>query len=63
MVCQGFVGYPVASLCLRSEAKRVCRLVESGAELKGVTAKVASASAPAKKRLVPPIPDSTTAPT
>ena len=57
MVCQGFVGYPVASLCLRSEAKRVCRLVESGAELKGVTAKVASASAPAKKRLVPPIPD------
>ena len=57
MVVQGFVGYPVASLCLRSEAKRVRKLVETGAELKGVTAKIASANAPAKKRLIPPIPD------
>lgn len=57
MVCQGFVGYPVASLCLRSEAKRIRRLVENGEELKGVTAKVATADAPVKKRLIPAIPD------
>lgn len=57
MVVQGFVGYPVASLCLRSEAKRVRRLVESGAELKGVTAKVSSAAVSSKKRLIPPLPD------
>lgn len=57
MVVQGFVGYPVASLCLRSEAKRVRKLVETGAELKGVTAKVVTANAPAKRRLIPPIPD------
>ena len=35
MVVQGFVGYPVCSLCLKSEAKRVRGLVESGQELKG----------------------------
>ena len=57
MVVQGFVGYPVASLCLKSEAKRVVRLVESGAELKGVTAHVSSANAAPKKRLIPPIPE------
>ena len=57
MVVQGFVGYPVASLCLRSEAKRVRRLVESGAELKGVTATVSTADAAPRKRLIPPIPD------
>lgn len=56
MVVQGFVGYPVCSLCLKSEAKRVRRLVESGAELKGVTAKVATSTEP-KKRLIPYIPD------
>ena len=57
MVVQGFVGYPVASLCLRSEAKRVRKLVETGAELKGVTATISSENAPVKKRLIPPIPD------
>ena len=57
MVCQGFVGYPVASLCLRSEAKRIRKLVENGKELKGVTAKIANSNAVAKKRLIPPIPD------
>ncbi|MGI6026727.1 MAG: hypothetical protein ACOX7G_07145 [Candidatus Scatomorpha sp.] len=57
MVVQGFVGYPVCSLCLRSEAKRVRRLVESGQELKGVTAKIANAGAVTKKRLIPPLPD------
>ena len=57
MVCQGFVGYPVASLCLRSEAKRIRKLVETGAELKGVTATVSSGNAPAKKRLIPYLPD------
>lgn len=56
MVVQGFVGYPVCSLCLKSEAKRVRRLVESGAELKGVTAKVATSTEP-KKHLIPYIPD------
>ena len=57
MVVQGFVGYPVCSLCLRSEVKRVRRLVESGQELKGVTAKITSAGAVTKKRLIPPLPD------
>ena len=57
MVVQGFVGYPVCSLCLKSEAKRVRRLVESGAELKGVTAKIATTSTAPKKRLIPPIPE------
>lgn len=57
MVCQGFVGYPVASLCLRSEAKRIRKLVENGEELKGVTAQIANSNAVAKKRLIPAIPD------
>ena len=57
MVAQGFVGYPVASLCLRGEAKRIRKLVETGAELKGVTATVSSGNAPAKKRLIPYLPD------
>lgn len=57
MVCQGFVGYPVASLCLRAEAKRIRKLVENGEELKGVTAKIANSNSVAKKRLIPPIPD------
>ena len=57
MVVQGFVGYPVCSLCLKSEAKRVRRLVESGEELKGVTAKITSAGAVTKKRLIPYLPD------
>ena len=56
MVVQGFVGYPVCSLCLKSEAKRVRGLVESGQELKGVTAKIVTDAAP-KKRLIPYIPD------
>ena len=56
MVVQGFVGYPVCSLCLKSEAKRVRSLVESGQELKGVTAKIVTDAAP-KKRLIPYIPD------
>lgn len=57
MVVQGFVGYPVCSLCLKGEAKRVRRLVESGQELKGVTAKITSAGAVTKKRLIPYLPD------
>lgn len=56
MVVQGFVGYPVCSLCLKSEAKRVRSLVESGQELKGVTAKIVTDAAP-RKRLIPYIPD------
>ena len=56
MVVQGFVGYPVCSLCLKSEAKRVRSLVESGQELKGVTAKIVTDAAP-KKRRIPYIPD------
>ena len=51
MVVQGFVGYPVCSLCLKSEAKRVRRLVESGEELKGVTAKIAAADAAFPQRV------------
>ena len=57
MVVQGFIGYPVCSLCLKSEAKRVRRLVESGQELKGVTAKLTNAGAVTKRRLIPPLPD------
>ena len=49
MVVQGFVGYPVCSLCLKSEAKRVRSLVESGQALKGVTAKIVTAAAAMEK--------------
>lgn len=57
MVVQGFVGYPVCSLCLKSEALRVRRLVESGSELKGVTAHVVTETVNNKKRLIPPLPE------
>ena len=30
MCAQGFVGYPVASLCLKSEAKRIKAQIDAG---------------------------------
>lgn len=56
MVVQGFVGYPVASLCLRSEAKRIRKMLDNGEELVGVVATKSSAQVE-KKRLIPPLPE------
>ncbi len=55
MVAQGFVGYPVASLCLRSEAKRIQKLVKEG-KLTAAEGAAASAALQPKKRLLPQIP-------
>ena len=54
MCAQGFVGYPVASLCLKSEAKRLKRDIDAGsAKLVPVDA----AQATARKKLIPALPD------
>ena len=54
MCAQGFVGYPVASLCLKSEAKRLKRDIDAGsAKLVPVDA----AQANARKKLIPALPD------
>ncbi len=56
MCAQGFVGYPVASLCLKSEAKRIKGLIDSG-ELKTDTAAGAAQTAAAgRKKLLPALP-------
>ncbi len=53
MCAQGFVGYPVASLCLKSEAKRLKAGLDSG-ELS--VQPVTAAAASEKKKLIPAIP-------
>ena len=54
MCAQGFVGYPVASLCLKSEAKRLKRDIDAGSvSLAPVDAAAETAS---KKKLIPPLP-------
>ena len=53
MCAQGFVGYPVASLCLKSEAKRIKAQIDAG-ELQVDTAAGAVA---ARKKLIPALPD------
>ena len=53
MCAQGFVGYPVASLCLKSEAKRLKRDIDAGSV---TLAPVNAAQATAKKKLIPALP-------
>lgn len=55
MCAQGFVGYPVASLCLKSEAKRLKAKLDSG-ELSLADMEAEKAAAAAKKKLIPAIP-------
>ncbi len=57
MCAQGFVGYPVASLCLKSEARRLKAKLDAG-ELKADTsASAAQAAAAGRKKLIPALPD------
>ena len=51
MCAQGFVGYPVASLCLKSEAKRIKTQIDAG------TLQVDAGAAAARKKLIPALPD------
>ncbi len=53
MCAQGFVGYPVASLCLKSEAKRLKRNIDAGSVS---LAPVNAAQATARKKLIPALP-------
>ena len=54
MCAQGFVGYPVASLCLKSEAKRLKRDIDAGS---AKLVPVDTAQATARKKLIPALPD------
>ena len=54
MCAQGFVGYPVASLCLKSEAKRLKRSIDAGSV---TLTPVSAAQTSAKKKLIPALPD------
>ena len=53
MCAQGFVGYPVASLCLKSEAKRLKRDIDAGSV---TLTPVSAAQTSAKKKLIPALP-------
>ena len=53
MCAQGFVGYPVASLCLKSEAKRLKRGIDAGSVS---LAPVNAAQTAARKKLIPVLP-------
>ena len=55
MCAQGFVGYPVASLCLKSEAKRIKAQLDAG-ELSVVSPDAEKAAAAARKKLFPALP-------
>ena len=57
MCAQGFVGYPVASLCLKSEAKRIKAQLDSGELKVDVSAGAAQAAAAGRKKLIPALPD------
>ena len=63
MCAQGFVGYPVASLCLKSEAKRIKAQLDAGELKADVSAGAAQAAAAgqnaaaARKKLIPALPD------
>ena len=54
MCAQGFVGYPVASLCLKSEAKRLKRDIDAGSV--SLAPADAAAETTARKKLIPPLP-------
>ena len=55
MCAQGFVGYPVASLCLKSEAKRIKAKLNSG-ELSASDLEASKAAEVSHKKLIPPLP-------
>lgn len=55
MCAQGFVGYPVASLCLKSEAKRIKVKLNSG-ELSASDLEASKAAEGSHKKLIPPLP-------
>lgn len=55
MCAQGFVGYPVASLCLKSEAKRIKAKLNSG-ELSASDLEASKATEGSHKKLIPPLP-------
>lgn len=55
MCAQGFVGYPVASLCLKSEAKRLKAKLDAG-EMSLADMEAQKAAAASKKKLIPAIP-------
>lgn len=55
MCAQGFVGHPVASLCLKSEAKRIKAKLNSG-ELSASDLEASKAAEGSHKKLIPPLP-------
>lgn len=56
MCTQCFVGYPVASLCLKSEAKRLKKKIDSGL-IDPSAIENCQEGAVTRKKLIPPIPD------
>lgn len=57
MCAQGFVGYPVASLCLKSEAKRIKAQIDAGELQADTAAGAVQAAAAGRKKLIPALPD------
>ena len=57
MCAQGFVGYPVASLCLKSEARRLKAKLDAGELKADASASAAQAVAAGRKKLIPALPD------
>ena len=57
MCAQGFVGYPVASLCLKSEARRLKAKLDAGELKADASASAAQAAAAGRKKLIPTLPD------
>ena len=57
MCAQGFVGYPVASLCLKSEAKRIKAQIDAGELQVDTAAGAVQAAAAGRKKLIPALPD------
>jgi ABC-type multidrug transport system fused ATPase/permease subunit len=56
MCAQGFVGYPVASLCLRREGKRIQKKIAAG-EIDLTAAQQTAQLQNAGKKLIPALPD------
>ena len=57
MCAQGFVGYPVASLCLKGEAKRIKAQIDAGELQVDTAAGAVQAAAAGRKKLIPALPD------
>ena len=55
-VVQGFVGYPLTALCLKSEGKRLLRLRKENPDAFAVAA-VSSDGEPKRQALLPPLPE------